>query len=303
MAVPRKKDPVRFDCGILFAQIAQLDREWLRLMQERAKLVLEAAKNAPAVSRKALTNSLATSLGREQIEHLLGEVPGPLPGRCLEAIAREFQSGCRLLVREPRVAFLGPLYSYSHVAAIHRFGQSVEFVPVATIAAVFEEVHRGHSDFGLVPVENSTDGRVADTLDALTRLPVPICGAIDLKIHHFLLGKCPRTDVQEVYSRPQALSQCRNWLAKHVPSARTIEVPSTSTAAQLAAEKQGAAAIAGVQAGMHYGLEVLAENIEDNPGNITRFAVIGGETPERTGNDRTALLFQVEHRPVRWPRR
>ncbi len=100
-----------------------------------------------------------------------------------------------------------------------------------------------------------------------------------------------------MYSKPQAISQCRNWLAKHLPAARTIEVTSTSTAAQLAAEKPGAAAIASIQAGVHYGLEILAENIEDNPGNITRFAVIGGDRPERTGNDRTALLFQTEHRP------
>ena len=201
------------------------------------------------------------------------------------------------MVKQPRIAFMGPMYSYSHLAAIHRFGQSVEFVPVATIAAVFEEVDRGHSDYGLVPVENSTDGRIADTLDMFTRMPVRICGEIDLKIHHFLLGKCPRTDVKEVYSKPQAISQCRNWLAKHLPAARTIEVTSTSTAAQLAAEKPGAAAIASIQAGVHYGLEILAENIEDNPGNITRFAVIGGDRPERTGNDRTAMLFQTEHRP------
>jgi chorismate mutase/prephenate dehydratase len=206
-------------------------------------------------------------------------------------------SGCRSLVRELRIAFLGPLYSYSHLAALQRFGQSVEFVPVGSIPAVFEEVNRGHSDFGLVPVENSTDGRIADTLDMFTRLPVRICGEVEMEIRHMLLGKCPRTDVKEVYSRPQALSQCRNWLAKHVPSARTIEVTSTSTAAQLAKEKPGAAAIASLEAGVFYGLDVLAEKIEDNPSNTTRFAVIGDERTERTGNDRTAMLFQVEHRP------
>ena len=215
----------------------------------------------------------------------------------METIIREITSGCRSLVKEPRIAFMGPMYSYSHLAAIHCFGQSVEFVPVATIAAVFEDVEQGHSDYGLVPVENSTDGRIADTLDMFTRMPVRICGEIDLKIHHFLLGRFPRGEVKEVYSKPQAISQCRNWLAKHLPAARSIEVTSTSTAAQLAADKPGAAAIASIQAGVHYGLEILAENIEDNPGNITRFAVIGGDRPERTGNDRTALLFQTEHRP------
>ena len=195
----------------------------------------------------------------------------------MRAVFRELISGSRSLEKDLRVAFLGPAYSYSHLAAIHRFGQSVELVPVGSIAAVFEEVNRGHADFGLVPVENSTDGRVADTLDMFTRLPVHICGEVELRIHHMLLGKCPRAEVEEVYSKPQALSQCRNWLAKHLPAARTIEVTSTSTAAQLAAEKPGAAAIASLQAGVHYGLDVLAENIEDNQGNPTRFAVIGDE--------------------------
>jgi chorismate mutase/prephenate dehydratase len=277
----------------LAAEIARADRELLQLLERRASLILDAANDADAGAGQIL----ASALSGEKLKKLAENTPGPLPSRCIEAIIRELLSGCRALVRQPRIAFMGPMYSYSHLAAIHRFGQSVEFVPVATIAAVFEDVEQGHSDYGLVPVENSTDGRIADTLDMFTRLPVRICGEIDLKIHHFLLGKCPRNDVKEVYSKPQAISQCRNWLAKHLPAARTIEVTSTSTAAQLAGEKPGAAAIASIQAGVHYGLEILAENIEDNPGNITRFAVIGGDRPERTGNDRTALLFQTEHRP------
>ena len=120
-----------------------------------------------------------------------------------------------------RVAHLGPAYTYSHLAAMHRFGQSVEYVPVGSIGAVFEEVNRGHCDYGLVPIENSTDGRIADTLDMFTRLPVQICGEVNLPIHHCLLGMCPRSDVQEVYSKPQPLSQCRNWLSRHLPQART----------------------------------------------------------------------------------
>jgi chorismate mutase/prephenate dehydratase len=148
-----------------------------------------------------------------------------------------------------------------------------------------------------VPIENSTDGRIADTLDTFTRLPVKICAEVQLRIHHHLLGRCAREEVQEIYSKPQALSQCRNWLAKHHPTARTIEVTSTSTAAQLAQDKPGAAAIASFQAGVHYGLNSLAENIEDNPGNITRFAVIGDHANARTGHDKTALMFEIEHRP------
>jgi chorismate mutase/prephenate dehydratase len=277
----------------LAAEIARADRELLQLLERRASLILDAAKDADAATRQIL----ASALSGEKLKQLAENSPGPLPPRCVEAIIRELTSGCRSLVREARIAFMGPMYSYSHLAAIHRFGQSVEFVPVATIAAVFEDVQRGHSDFGLVPVENSTDGRIADTLDMFTRLPVRICGEIDLKIHHFLLGRFPRNDVKEVYSKPQAISQCRNWLAKHLPAARTIEVTSTTTAAQLAGEKPGAAAIASLQAGVQYGLDILAEQIEDNAGNATRFAVIGDQPAPRTGHDKTALMFQVEHRP------
>jgi len=275
------------------ARIAQIDRDLLKLLQQRAQWVLKMAKRGGAEGAKGLI----AGQEEEALEKLIGRSRGPLSRRSVRAIFRELQSGCRSLLGEVRIAFLGPLYSYSHLAALHRFGQSVEFVPVGSIPAVFEEVNRGHSDFGLVPIENSTDGRIADTLDMFTRLPVRICGEVEMDIHHTLLGKCPRTDVREVYSRPQALSQCRNWLAKHLPAARTIEVTSTSTAAQLAKEKPGAAAIASLEAGVHYALDVLAERIEDNPSNTTRFAVIGGEPPQPTGNDRTAMLFQVEHRP------
>ncbi len=275
------------------AAIAQIDRDLLKLIQERAKLAKRLAKNGFA----ATPSDVASGFEEEPLSRVVSGSRGPLPRRSVRAIFREVFSGCRSLAGTSRIAFLGPLYSYSHLAALERFGQSVDFVPVASISAVFEEVNCGHSDFGLVPVENSTDGRIADTLDMFTRLPVRICGQVEMEIHHILLGKCPRTDVREVYSRPQALSQCRNWLARHLPSARTIEVTSTSTAAQLAQEKPGASAVASLQAGVHYGLDVLAENIEDNPANMTRFAVIGGESPERTGNDRTDILFQVEHHP------
>ncbi|HLA85704.1 MAG TPA: prephenate dehydratase domain-containing protein, partial [Thermoguttaceae bacterium] len=137
---------------------------------------------------------------------------------------------------------------------------------------------------------------VADTLDMFTRLPLQICGEVELPIHHALLAKCSRGEIREVYSKPQALSQCRNWLAKHLPAARGVEVTSTSTAAELAAAKPGAAAIASVQAGTHFGLTVLAEQIEDNPNNVTRFCVIGKEPAERTGRDKTAIMFQLENR-------
>jgi chorismate mutase/prephenate dehydratase len=212
-------------------------------------------------------------------------------------VFRELISGTRELVRRVLVVYLGPEYSYSHLATVQRFGSSAELIPAATIAAVFDAVNRRQADFGVVPIENSTDGRVADTLDMFARLPLRICGEVQLRIHHYLLGKCKRPEVQEVYSKPQALSQCRTWLARHLPAARTIEMASTAAAARLAAEKPGAAAIASRQAGVNYGLDFLAEQIEDNRHNVTRFAVIGDSPPKRTGNDKTSLMFELPHQP------
>lgn len=271
----------------------RFDRKLLGWLNQRAKLAVQLGRTRieqgePAYSFHEVDQSLA---------ELVESNKGPLPCRTVEAVFRELASGCHALLRSVRVAFLGPQYSYSYLAAVSRFGQSVELVPVGSIAAVFEEVNRRHADFGLVPLENSTDGRVADTLEMFAKLPVRICAEVPLEIHHALLGRCKREEIMEVYSRPQALSQCRNWLAKHLPAARTVEVTSTSTAAQLASEKPGAAAIASIEAGIHYGLDVLAERIEDNPGNTTRFAVIGERSAPKTGNDKTAMMFQVEHRP------
>ncbi len=223
--------------------------------------------------------------------------PGPLPAATARRIYQELLSAARAQVRVLRVAYLGPEFSFSHLAAIERFGQAADLAPVSTIAAVFEEVNRGHATYGIAPIENSTDGRVVDTLAMFTKLPVRICGEVQLEIHLHLLANCPRGEVSEIYSKPQALSQCREWLARNMPKARLIEVTSTSTAAQLARTKPGAAAVASSQAAVSNQLQIIAEKIEDNPYNVTRFAVIGDEEPKKTGNDRTAVLLQIPHEP------
>ena len=272
--------------------IDRVDREIVKLLNERAKIARQIGE-----FKRAEGHLLYNPLREEQLLDRVSESSkGPLDDRCVRAVFRELISGSRALVTPIRVAYLGPPYSYSHLAAIERFGQSAELVPVATIAAVFEDVDCGQTDFGLVPIENSTDGRVVDTLDMLAKLPVRICGEVQLRIHHNLLGKCTRAEIQEVYSKPQALSQCRNWLAKHLPSARVVEMTSTAAAAKLAAEKPGVAAIASRQAAVNYGLDVIAANIEDNKNNITRFAVTGDQEAPRTGKDKTSVVFQIEHR-------
>lgn len=292
---PKKR--ARSSRGMSIAQLQRkletLDRQLVRVLNDRAQIALQLAESQRAADQP---DFLLAEEDR-QIARLPELNKGPLTDGALQAVFREVVSGCRGLVRPVRVAFLGPLYSFSHLAAVRRFGQEVEFLPVGSISAVFEEVHRNHASFGIVPLENSTDGRIADTLEMFTRIPVRICGQVELEIHHALLARCPRSEVREVYSRPQALSQCRNWLAKHLPAARLVEVTSTTTAAQLASEKPGAAAVASVEAGTFYGLEVLAEEIEDNSANSTRFAIIGDHAAPRSGADKTAIMFQVEHKP------
>jgi len=232
-----------------------------------------------------------------RIRTVVAANPGPLPSSAVQAVFRELLSGIRELRQAIRVIYLGPEYSFSHLAAVQQFGQSAELVPVATIATVFDAVQRRQADFGVVPIENSTDGRVTDTLGMFARMRVRICGDVQLRIHHCLVGRCKRSEIREVYSKPQALSQCRTWLARHLPDATLLDASSTAGAARLATEKPGAAAIASRQAGIQQGLDLIAENIEDNPHNVTRFAVIGDHVPARTGCDRTAVMFEVPHRP------
>jgi len=282
------------------ATAKELRRKVDKLSRDLVKQLNEHARLSEKLSR--LLHEEGEPLYDVETEHqtlrqVAGSTRGPLSERCIRAVFRELLSGSRALLKPLRVAYLGPTYSYSHLAAIERFGTSAELVPVATIPAVFEELNRAHVDFGVVPIENSTDGRVVDTLGMFTRLSARICGEVQLRIHHHLLGKCERGEIKEVYSKPQALSQCRDWLSKHLPLARTVEMTSTSAAAQLAAEKYGAAAIASMQAAVSYGLNVIAESIEDNKNNVTRFAVISDHEGRRTGRDKTAVMFELGHTP------
>jgi chorismate mutase/prephenate dehydratase len=274
-------------------RIARLDRELVSLVNERARLFQKSAR----INRE--NGAAAYEPGEEQqaIDAALAQSKGPFEPAAMRAVFREVISGSRALVQQLRVAYLGPKYSYSHLAAVHRFGESMDLAPVTTISAVFEEVNRHQANFGIVPIENSTDGRVVDTLDMFARLPVKICGEVKLRIHHYLLGKCTRDQIREVYSKPQAISQCRDWIAKHLPGVRTVEMTSTAAAAQLAVDRQGAAAIASLQAGKNYGLDTIAACIEDNRNNVTRFAVIGELAGERTGHDKTSLMFEIAHQP------
>lgn len=287
-ASSRKRTPQQIQ-----AAVSKLDREILKLINDRTQLTIQWLESHDNPREVLFSQDLETNPVKAAVE----KNPGPLSNSAVAGVFRHVISGARQKVRMHRVAYLGPAYSYSHQASIERFGESADLIPVSTIASVFEEVNRGHAEFGIVPIENSTDGRIVDTLDMFTRLPLRICGEVQLSVHHNLLAKCDRSDITEVYSKPQAFSQCRNWLNRHMPQVRLHDVTSTSTAAQLARDKPGAAAIASSRAAIEYGLQIVAEDVQDNKNNVTRFAVIGDYTPHPSGQDRTALLLQIPHRP------
>ena len=277
------------------SQLQVIDRELIELLASRVKVMQVAT-----VQAKAEGKPLPLSEQQQSCSILASELADEfhLSKRLVMDWMMHVASLCQHEVRLTQaIAYLGPIYSYSYLAAVKHFGQAASLVPVASIAAVFEELVRSQAAFGVVPIENSTDGRVVDTLGMFARWPVRVCGEVLLPVQHCLLGRCPRGEITEIYSKPQALSQCRGWLSHHVPDARLIEVASTAAAARLAADKDGVAAIASFEAGIHHGLEVIDENIEDNSHNVTRFAVIGNRPCEPTDRDKTSLMFQLKHQP------
>jgi chorismate mutase/prephenate dehydratase len=277
----------------LRTELDAIDREIIAAINRRAEVAKQIGQKKHGDSQAIFDPQRETQV----LQHAVAHNPGPLASTAVRAIFRELVSGSRAVQTTLRVAYLGPEFTFSHLAAIERFGHSAELVPVGTIAAVFEEVERGQAQFGVVPMENSTDGRVSDTLDCFSRSRVRICGELPLRIHHCLLGSGTRDDVRTVVSKPQPLSQCRNWLARHLPNADLLEVGSSAEAARRAKDDTSVAAVASAQAGVNYGLPVLVPNIEDNPDNVTRFAVISTETSLPSGNDKTALMVEIAHQP------
>ncbi|HEX5471802.1 MAG TPA: prephenate dehydratase [Lacipirellulaceae bacterium] len=274
-------------------ELEQIDNEILAAINRRGEVAKQIGQLKQTLNKGVFDAQRET----EVLQRAVSNNDGPLSDDAVRAVFRELVSGTRAVQAPVRVGYLGPEYTFSHLAAIERFGQSAELLPVGTIAAVFEEVERGQAQYGVVPMENSTDGRVSDTLDCFSRSHVRICGELPLRIHHCLLGVGNRDHLQTVYSKPQPLSQCRNWLARHLPHADLREVSSTAEAAQRAKNEPTAAAVASAQAAVNYELQVLVPNIEDNPDNITRFAIISASAAARTGHDKTALMVEIAHEP------
>ena len=276
----------------LRSEIDRIDKELVGLLNRRSEMAVEIGR----IKQVQGLDVWSSSREDEVVDRALQASRGPLPHETLRLIFRELMSSSRSLQRQLRVACLGPKYSYSHLASVARFGESIEHVPVGSIAAVFEEVNRRHVQFGIVPLENSTDGRIADTLDMFVRLPgLKIRAEVRLRVRHCLLGKGEWGDVRRVYSKAQALSQCRNWLGKNLPQAATLDVVSSAEAAAIAQRDPQAAAIASKPAAAAYGLNVLVENIEDQANNTTRFAVIAERGEQPTGHDKTTMILRLSN--------
>ena len=258
------------DLDKLRVQIDSLDEKIIKLLNDRAKVVVEVgqvknAHNAPVYAPDREHKIL------ERIQQLND---GPLRNRCLIAIYRELMSGSFALERRLRVGCLGPEGSFSHVASTAKFGASAEYLTLLDIRSVFDHVARGHIEVGVVPIENSIGGGVIDTLDAFLEMSVQICAEIRLAIHHNLLAKCPLENVKRVYSRPEVFAQCRNWLSGTFEGIDIVPVASSAKAAELAAAQDDCAAIASIMAAELNALNILCANIEDYSNNETRFLVI-----------------------------
>jgi chorismate mutase/prephenate dehydratase len=275
-------------------KIEEVDDEILKLLNHRALIVQEVGK----VKSEIKMDYYSPQREEEILQRLEVQNLSPFPKWAIPSVFREIISACRALEAELIVAYLGPPATFSHVACIQYFGSSTRMEPENTIQDIFEAVEREKTDYGVVPIENSTEGPVGQTLDMFIKSEVKICGEIMTKISHDLLSKSGNPgDIEKIYSHPQALAQCREWLRKNFPHVQTEEAGSTAKAAQLAMEDPRTAAIASSLAAHLYGLKAVVSQIEDNLNNYTRFLVLGRQGAERTGRDKTSILFSISHAP------
>jgi len=284
-------------------RIDAIDMEILRLIGERARCAQEVGriKNAVLASPDGAKDAGTVQYYRPEREaailrRIKKENPGPLDGEEVARLFREIMSACLALEQPVKAAYLGPEGTFTQAAALKQFGHSVRTIAMGTIAEIFREVEAGACDYGVVPVENSTEGVISHTLDLFMTSPLMIAGEVSLRIHHHLMSKDAAIgDIKTLYSHQQSLAQCRAWLDRYLPHAERVAVGSNAEAARLVSVEEGAAAVAGLQAAEIYGLQVLAERIEDDPGNTTRFLVIGLKDSPPSGQDKTSLLLSCRN--------
>lgn len=275
-------------------EIDQIDNEILKLLNKRAEVVIEIAH----IKRDEKANFYSPEREREIIEHLTSINKGPFPNDTLKVLYREILSASLSLEEPLRVACLGPLATFTHLAALRHFGSSASFMPVESIRDVFDVVEAGKAGSGVVPVENSNEGVVSYTLDMFMDYDLKVSAEVMLEISHNLLSKSgDKARIKKIYSNPQAAAQCRRWLELNLPGVPILESTSTAKAAELASVDDEAAAIASELAAKIYDLRFVEKNIEDIKHNYTRFLVISKEFPPKTGRDKTSIMFSIKDRP------
>lgn len=276
-------------------KIDAIDTQLLDLLSQRAECVHIVGE----IKKKEGLQIYAPEREESLLRKLIEKNKGRLPEKSIRAIYREIMSAALALEDDLKIAYLGPEGTWTHQAAIKKFGHSVEYLPQANFAEVFDQVARRKASYGVVPIENSTEGAVSHTLDLFVDSPLRICAQILLRIENGLMASIPREEIKTLYSHPQVFGQCRNWILQNFPKADLVEVSSTTKAAKLARENahQGAAAMGGALAAEMNGLQMLEESIQDRATNTTRFLVIGEKTCPPTGNDRTSVLFSMKDKP------
>jgi chorismate mutase/prephenate dehydratase len=285
-----KEDEIRF----FRKKIDELDGEILCLLDRRAEMALEIGK---VKSQRGI--ALYDPQREEGIfKQLASQNSGPFPRQAISPVFREIISACRSLETELTVVYLGPPATHTHLACIEYFGSSIQAHSKESIQEVFEAVEKRRVSYGVVPIENSTEGSVNQTLDMLVESEVMICGEVMIQVSHNLLSQSGKPeDIRKIYSHPSALEQCRKWLRKNLPNVEVAETVSTAKAAQIAAEDWKAAAIASSLAAHLYELKVVESQIEDHCHNYTRFLMLGPNIHKRTGRDKTSILFSISHAP------
>lgn len=273
-------------------KINKIDDGILKLLIKRTGITLQISR----LKIRSGKSVYSPERENEILARLKSRVKSPLSYESVEAIYREIMSSSLSLERTLKVAYLGPQATFTHIAALKRFGSQVEYIPANTIADVFSGVEKEEADYGVVPIENSIEGAVTHTLDMFVDSDLKICSQIIINVSHNLLGRCTVNRIKRIYSNPQVFGQCRLWLEENMARAEKVEVTSTTRAAQIACREKSSACIASLLAAEVYKLKVLAKDIEDSPHNITRFLVIGKADVGRTARDRTSVLFSIKDR-------
>ena len=276
----------------LRAQIDRINDSLLETLNERARLARE-------VGMLKVGQAYRPEREAQVLRRVKERNAGPLSDEAVALLFREIMSACLALERPITVAFLGPRGTFSERAALKHFGLAAEAMPSASIDEVFRAVESGSADFGVVPVENSTEGAVGRSLDLMPQTPVKVCGEVVVRIHHHLMAKvAPKdfADIRRVFSHGQSLAQCHEWLNSNLPHVERVAVSSNAEAARRAAEEAGSAAVAGEMAAELYALAILAPNIEDEPNNTTRFLILGDYEPRPSGHDKTSMVLSARNR-------